>query len=69
MRCGDTCVLCGDAILDVNEIVRPSAYPWNLLCVDGISHRDCANDAVANAIMGQQAAEDAYAEAMGWPDV
>jgi hypothetical protein len=67
VRHGDTCCLCGDPILDVNEIVRPTAEPWRLL-EPGIAHRDCANDAVAQAVAGRQSAEDAYRDAMGWPE-
>ena len=45
-RFGDTCVLCERPILDVNEIVRPDAYPWRLEEA-GLAHRDCANEAAA----------------------
>lgn len=68
-RHGDTCGLCGDAILDVNEIVLASAEPWRLLGVEpDTAHRDCANSAVAQADAGRRAAEDAYGRAMGWPE-
>lgn len=68
MRHGDTCCLCDDAILNVNEIVRPSVWPWLLLDAVGLAHRDCANGAVAQAEAGKQAAEDGYRDAMGWPE-
>lgn len=68
-RLGDSCGLCGDAILDVNEIVLASAEPWRLLGVEpDTAHRDCANDAVAQAKAGGRSAEDAYQRAMGWPE-
>lgn len=69
MRYGDTCGLCGDAILDVNELVLASAEPWGLLGVEPDTvHRDCANDALRQAEAGRRAGEDAYREAMGWPE-
>ena len=67
MRHGPTCVICGEAIWDVNEIVNPAAYPWLLLDARGDAHRGCANTAVAEVDKAKREAERDYREAQGWP--
>ena len=68
-RLGDSCGLCGDAILDCNEVVRASAEPWRLVGVPGdLAHRACANTAVAEAEEAARSAALDYQDALGWPE-
>ena len=68
-RMGDTCAFCLDAILDVNECVRPSAYPWLMADMpkEALAHRDCANTAMHDAAQAEHEQRRDYREAQGWP--
>ena len=56
----DRCVLCGERIARLCDVVAPAARPW---CLPGFkagqpAHRDCANDAVNELGQSQEGARE-----------